>query len=299
MGKTMNIFVTGAAGYIGGSVAAALTRGGHRVTGLVRNDERAAQVRSRGIAPVVGTLDDAAVLAQCARSADAVIHCADADHRASVAALLNALRGSGKTFIQTSGSGIVADGAGGEPSDAVYSEDTPVHPVPARAARVALNRDIVATAQHGVRAIVIAPTMIYGRGTGANPNSIQVPKMTALARKAGVAKYIGRGENIWSNVHIEDLADLFLAALDRAPAGALYYAENGECSMKEIADAIARALQLGGTASMTLAEAAAEWGEGAARWSFGSNSRVRAVRARSELGWAPHRPGLIECIEKQ
>ena len=293
----VKIFVTGAAGYIGGSVAAALMGAGHRVSGLVRNDERAAQVRSRGIAPMLGTLDDRTLLAQCARTADAVIHCADADHRASVAALLNALRGSGKTFIQTSGSGIVSDGANGERGDAVYADDTLVRPVPAREARVALNRDILATAQHGVRPIVIAPTMIYGRGTGTNPNSIQVPKMMALARKAGVAKVIGRGENIWSNVHIEDLADLYLAALDRAPAGAFYYAENGECSMQQIAQAIAGVLELGATASMTQAEAAAEWGEGPARWSFGSNSRVRAVRARSELGWAPHRPGLLASIE--
>jgi nucleoside-diphosphate-sugar epimerase len=293
----MKIFVTGAAGYIGGSVAAALTGAGHGVTGLVRNDERAAQVRSRGIAPVLGTLDDAALLAQCARTADAVIHCADADHRASVAALINALRGSGKTFIQTSGSSIVADGAGGEPSDAIHAENTPLEPVPAREARVALNRDILATAQHGVRSIVIAPTMIYGRGTGANPHSIQVPKMMALARKAGVVRFIGKGENIWSNVHIEDLADLYLAALDRAPAGAFYYAENGECSMKQIAEAIARALKLPGTASMSQAEAGAEWGEGSARWSFGSNSRVRAVRARRELGWAPYRPALLDTIE--
>ena len=292
----MKIFVTGAAGYIGGSVAAALLGAGHHVSGLVRNDERAAQVRSRGIAPMIGTLDDRALLAKCARTADAVIHCADADHRASVASLLNALRGSGKTFIQTSGSGIVSDGANGERGDAIYAEDTPLQPVPAREARVALNRDILATAQHGVRPIVIAPTMIYGRGMGANPHSIQVPKMMALARKVGVVKTIGRGENIWSNVHIEDLADLYLAALDRAPAGAFYYAENGECSMQQIAQAIARVLELGGTTSMTQAEAAAEWGEGSARWSFGSNSRVRALRARSELGWTPHRPGLLDSI---
>ena len=292
----MNIFVTGAAGYIGGSVAAALMGAGHRVSGLVRNDERAAQVRSRGIVPMLGTLDDEALLARCARTADAVIHCADADHRASVASMLNALRGSGKTFIQTSGSGIVADGANGERSDSVYADDTPVQPVPAREARVALNRDILATAQHGVRAIVIAPTMIYGRGTGANPNSIQVPKMMALARKAGVAKFIGRGENIWSNVHIEDLADLYLAALDRAPAGAFYYAENGECSIKQIAEEIARALKLGGTASMTQAEAAAEWGEGSARWSF-RFQQPRACRAgaqRAGLGAAPGGPAGVD-----
>jgi nucleoside-diphosphate-sugar epimerase len=160
---------------------------------------------------------------------------------------------------------------------------------------VALNDTILAAAQNGVRTVVIAPTMIYGRGTGLNVHSIQVPKMIALARMSGAAKFIGRGANIWSNVQIEDLADLYLRALDRAPAGAFYYAENGECSMRQIAEAIASTM--GGTvASMTMAEAAAEWGEGPATWSFGSNSRVRAVRARSELGWAPSRPGLIDEI---
>jgi nucleoside-diphosphate-sugar epimerase len=294
----MNIFVTGSSGYIGGAVAAALMAAGHRVTGLVRSQERAAALRDRGIETVIGTLDDGAKLAECATASDAVIHCADADHRPSVEAMLAALRGSGKTFIQTSGSSIVADGASGEPSDVIYADDTPVQPVPARAARVALNATILAAAKDGVRAIVIAPTMIYGRGRGLNPNSIQVPKMIALARKAGAAKFIGRGANVWSNVHIEDLPDHSLRALARAPAGAFYYAENGECSMREIAQAIARTMGLGGTASMPLAEAVAEWGEGAATWSMGSNSRVRALRARSELGWAPSKPGLIDEIER-
>jgi nucleoside-diphosphate-sugar epimerase len=148
-----------------------------------------------------------------------------------------------------------------------------------------------------VCAAIIAPTMIYGRGGGLNPNSIQVPKMIALARKGGVARFIGRGANIWSNVHIEDLADLYLRALDRAPAGAFYYAENGECSMRRIAEAIARTMGIT-VAPMTPAEGAAEWGEGPATWSMASNSRVRALRARSELGWAPSHAGLIDEIER-
>jgi hypothetical protein len=112
-----------------------------------------------------------------------------------------------------------------------------------------------------------------------------------------LARHIGRGENIWSNVHLDDLIDLYLLALERAPAGALYYAENGENSMREVCAAIGRALGLGErTEGMTVEEAAAEWGEGAARYTMGSNSRVRAVRARRELGWAPHRPSLLEDI---
>jgi nucleoside-diphosphate-sugar epimerase len=291
--------MTGASGYIGGSVAAALLASGHRVVGLVRSDHRAAQIRERGIVPVLGTLSDIRLLVQMTREADAVINAANADDRKSVEAMLSALVGSGKPFVQTSGSSIVADMAAGERGDSIYEDDAPVHPLPERAGRVAINSLVLSTARNSVRAIVVCPTLIYGRGHGVNPYSIQIPKMIALARKHGVAKHVGRGENIWSNVHIDDLVDLYLLVLDRAPAGAFYYAENGENSMREAAEAISRMLGLGGrTEPMSVDEAAAEWGESAVNYSFGSNSRVRATRARRELGWSPTRPALLDDIER-
>jgi nucleoside-diphosphate-sugar epimerase len=293
----MQVLVTGASGYIGGSVATGLLAAGHQVVGLVRSDERAAEVRARGIAPLIGTLDDAALLAQAAGDADAVINAANAEHRGAVEAILPALAGSNKPFLQTSGSSIVADLAAGEPSDNVSDEDTPVHPLPGRKERVALNDAVLGAARTGIRAVVICPSLIYGAGRGVNARSIQIPWLIALAQKHGVPKHIGRGENIWSNVHIDDLVDLYLLALERAPAGAFYYAENGENSMREACQAIGRMLGLGErTEPMTVAEAAAEWGEGAANYTMGSNSRVRAVRARRELGWAPRRPSLLEDI---
>jgi len=295
----MKIFITGASGYIGGSVAAALMTSGHRIAGLVRSEQRASQVRALGIEPVLGTLSDLEVLAESSRQADAVINTANADDRPSVEAMLAAIKGTGKAFIQTSGSSIVADLAGGEPTDTIYEDHTPLRPLPGRVARVAINDLVLNAAKERVRAVVIAPTLIYGRGSGVNPHSIQVPKMTALAKKHGVAKHIGRGENIWSNVHIDDLVDLYLRVLDRAPAGAFYYAENGENSMREINSAISRALGFGGrTESMSISEAAAEWGDAAANYSFGSNSRVRATHARRELGWSPSRGTLLEDIEQ-
>ena len=295
----MKVLVTGASGYIGGSVASALVAVDHRVVGLVRSPERAAEVQARGIEPLIGTLDDAALLAEAARDADAVINAANAEHRGAVEAILPALAGSGKAFLQTSGSSIVADLAAGEPTEKVYDEDTPVHPLPGRKERVALNDAVLAAATSGVRAVVICPSLIYGTGRGVNAQSIQIPWLVALAQKHGVPKHIGRGLNIWSNVHIDDLVDLYLLALARAPAGAFYYVENGENSMREACQAIGRMLGLGErTAPMTPAEAAAEWGEGAASYTLGSNSRVRAVRARRELAWAPHRPALLEEIER-
>lgn len=81
-------------------------------------------------------------------------------------------------------------------------------------------------------------------------------------------------------------------------AGAFYFAENGENSMREACEAISRMLGFGGrTQSMTVEESAAEWGEGPANDTMGSNSRVRAKRARAELGWAPQERSLIEEIE--
>ena len=292
----MNIFLTGASGYVGGTIATALLAAGHRVTGLVRSPEKAALIEARGIRPVVGVLDDAGLLAAQAQAADAVINAADADHRGAVEAMLPHLRG--KAFIQTSGSGIVADCAGGAFNETVYDDDTPVHPLPARVSRVELNAFVRAAAKDGVRTSIIAPPMIYGRGTGLNPDSIQVPRMIALARKSGVARYVGQGANTWSNVHVEDLADLYVKALTGAPAGAFYYVENGEASMAEICAAISRMLGFGGkTASMTQAEAIEAYGEGPALYSFGSNSRVRAVRARDELAWSPSRASLLDDIE--
>lgn len=293
----MKVFVTGASGYIGGSVAAALRQAGDRVLGLVRSPAKAEQVRALGIEPVLGTLDDGKLLADTTREADAVIHAADADHRAAVESMLAALAGSGKAFVHTSGSSIVGDQAWGEPSEKLYDDETPFTPGPGRAARVAVNTRVLGAAREGVRAAVVSPSLIYGSGRGAHRDSIQVPRLIALARKSGAARHVGRGENRWSNVHIDDLAELYLRVLAHAPAGASYYAENGECSMRRLCEAISRALGWDGrTQAMTKDEAIAELGEGPAAYSYGSNSRVRATRARRELGWSPRRDALLESI---
>ena len=296
----MKVFLTGATGYIGGTVAAALLAAGHKVVGLVRSEQPGveAAIRAKGIAPVLGLLDDSALLTRMEGEADAVINAANVDHRGSTEAFLAALKGTNKIYIQTSGSGVTADMAGGEPTAAIYGDDDVVVPLPSRAARIALNNLVLAAASTNVRTAVIAPPMIYGKGRGMNPNSIQVPTMIRVAKKLGAAKYVGRGENRWSNVHIEDLTDLFLAVLERGKAGAFYYAENGENSLKEVAEAVSRLLGFGNLAeSFTVPEAYVEYGEMATNLSFGSNSRVRATRAHRELGWFGKQRPLIDDIE--
>ena len=85
----MKIFVTGANGYIGGSVASALIADGHKVRGLVRSKERADAVAAHGVDPVIGSLDDADLLQAEARAADAVVNAASSDHRGVVEALIS------------------------------------------------------------------------------------------------------------------------------------------------------------------------------------------------------------------
>jgi nucleoside-diphosphate-sugar epimerase len=294
----MRIFCTGTSGYIGGSIAGALAAAGHEVSGLVRSERSAELVQALGITPVHGTLDDGGVLRAAAVRADAVINSANADHERSARAMLHALEGTGKTYIHTSGSSIVGTQSAGERVDAIFDETTPINPSSGRAARVALNEYILSFKAKGVRSIIICPSLIYGISQGPAKHSMQVPWLIALAKKGGVAKHYGPGENIWSNVHIEDLVELYILALASAPAGAFYFAENGENSMRQVCEAINRRLGVKvGTVPMSLDEASREWGEGTARNTMGSNSRVRAVRARAELGWRPSRPSLIDEIE--
>jgi nucleoside-diphosphate-sugar epimerase len=295
----LKVFITGASGYIGGSVAAALMAAGHQVSGLARSDETTAALARLGIRPVRGTLDDTDVLAKAAHDADVTVNAADAGHRAAAAAMLKALADTGKIFLHTGGSSIVGTRSCGELVEKVFDEDTPFTPTPQRASRVEIDKMVRNAAGDGVRSVVIAPSLIYGLGHGLNSQSIQVPWLIKVAKKFGVAKHIGPGENRWANVHIDDLMELYLLAIEKAPAGAFYYAENGENSMREVCEAISRMLGQDGRAqSMTLEEAATEWGDGPANDTMGSNSRVRAKRARAELRWQPKARSLIEEIER-
>ena len=294
----MKVFCTGASGYIGGSVAAHLVAAGHQVTGLVRSPEKADAVRAFGIEPVMGTLDDGGILSRAAQAAELVVNAASADHKGAVTALLDALTGSGKPFIHTSGSSIIGTRSKGQRSDAVFNEDTPFTPSPARAARVALNELILSYRDKGCRPVIVCPSLIYGIGHGAGRDSVQVPLLIMLAKKRGNAAHAGPGENIWSNVHIDDLVTLYALAIEKAPAGSFYFAENGENSMREACEAINRMLGFAGPpTAMSMAEAAAEWSEGTTEDTMASNSRVRAKRAR-QLGWKPKARSLIEEIEQ-
>ena len=291
------IFVTGASGYIGGTVAAQLLRSGVRVRGLVRSEQSAAAVSAQGIEPVVGTLDDTTLLAREAMQSDGVVNAASADHAESLDALIAALEGTGRPLLHTSGSSVIGDDARGLfASEAVFDEDSPLVVPPAKEPRRQIDLKVLRAAARGIRSVVICPSLIYGVGRGANLRSVQIPLLVDNARARGAVEIVGQGLNRWSNVHIDDVAELYELVLAKAPAGAFYFAENGEASFAELGEAIAARLGLGSVQFMTAEEAAQRWGEKTAYYTLGSNSRVRARRARRELGWSPRHGSVLEWI---
>ena len=295
----MKIFMTGASGYIGGTVADSLIKAGHAVAGLARSEDAAAKLRAHRMEAVRGDLGSHSVVRNAARGADAVINCANAEDPFVVAAIIEGLAGSGKSFLHTSGTSVVGDKAGGKFSPTIYHEDTPLDPLPEKIQRVAVHRSVLASAAQGVRSVVLCPSLIYGQGRGANPDSIQVPTLIRQTVKSGVPRYVGAGENIWSTVHIDDVASAYLLALDGARAGSFFFIENGEASLKSIVASIGRLL--GGKHApegWSIDDAIAEWGPMAVWFSLGGNSRVSAEKARKLLGWNPHGADLVHEIEQ-
>jgi nucleoside-diphosphate-sugar epimerase len=296
----MRIFLTGASGYIGGTLATRLIRDGHEVYALVRYADKARALEARGLHTVSGDLDNVDLLREQATLADAVINTANADHAQSVEHMLMALRGSGKLFIQTSGSSVIGDDARGETcTDKVYSEDTPFCIAPGKQARHALNMRVLAAALDGVRSVVVCPALIYGHGAGLHRDSIQIPMLVQQAKTTGKVPCLGRGVNRWSTVHIEDLIDLYVLAINSAPAGAFYFAEHGEVSFLELAQSIAARLPPCEIEFLSAQAMVSQWGEAKALFTFAGNSRVRALRAREELAWAPQHGSALDWINRE
>lgn len=281
----MRVFVTGATGYVGTAIVQALRRAGHEVAGLARSDDAERALEAAGCAVVRGSLANAEALARGAREADAVIHAgatgradqAEVD-TAAVAALLDALAGSGRPFIYTSGLWVL-----GATGDQAADEDAPLNPAAIVAWRAEVERTVRDAAARGIRSVVLRPGVVYGRGGG-------TPRMfVSAARKKGVVRYVGDGGQRWPPVHVDDLAELYVLALE-APAGTVLNAAGPSLPVREIAEAAARAN--GARAEpWPLDEARAVLGPFADALAL--DQQVSAERAHA-LGWTPSRPSVID-----
>jgi nucleoside-diphosphate-sugar epimerase len=258
---------------------------------MVRNDLGARTLAAAGIPAVRGDLEDNASLRNAAASVDAVIETASADHAESTTGFLAALAGTGKTYIRTSGTGVYLDLAGGEFRDLVHTEDDGYQPLPPVARRYASDEETIAAAADDVRSVVIRPSMIYGNG-----GSEQLPAMLRAAMRSGFSGYTAPGLNRYGNVYLDDAARAYVLALEHAQPGSAYNLAADECDFASIAEAIAALLAIPVRAFTDFEEAVSVLG--APLWAHGlaCNSRVDSTKARTELGWSPQGPGLIDDL---
>src|SRR4051794_29151589 len=287
----MKVFLTGATGYIGSAVTERLRAAGHEVSALARSDASAGKLAATGIRGVRGDFTDPRSIIAAAGEADGVISLAttydpNIDGPA-IDAILDALAGSTKPFIYTSGIWSHGD-TGGK----VVDEASPPRPAPLVSWRQAVEDRVLQAASRGIRSIVIRPAIVYGRGGG-------IPAGFAeSAQKDGAARYVGTGENRWPFVHVDDLADLYLLALEKASPGTLLLGVSGPAhSVRDVAAAASRGAGAEGRIrAWPLEEARKKLGPYADALVL--DQQASGKRAQQLLGWRPHRPDVLEDLER-
>jgi nucleoside-diphosphate-sugar epimerase len=285
----MQVFVTGATGYIGFAVSAALRRHGHRVWGLARNETKAARLARHEIEPVIGDLSGPESYADVAAHCSVLIHTAFdyssegvAKNKLTIDTLLDAARrGEPKTFIFTSGAWVY-----GDTGDHMVDETTPLNPIKLVAWRPA-HEELVLEAS-GVRGIVIRPGCVYGGAGG-----LTAPWFA----KPGVEAVVGDGRNRWPMVHLDDLADAYVRAAESGLGGEIFnVTDRSRFTVLELATAAARAAGYKGEVPLLpLAEAKKTMGDFAEALAL--NQHLDSGKAVRLLGWQPRHGGFLDEVE--
>jgi nucleoside-diphosphate-sugar epimerase len=287
----MHVFLTGATGWVGATVAAELLAAGHQVSGLARNADKAQALLAAGGQVVHGTLDDHDVLFAAAEKADAVIHTAFnhdfsrfaqncAQDQRAIEVLGEALLGSERPLLVTSGLARLAQGR-----PATEADKPGEGPDYLRRSEQAAQ----ALAEKGVRAasIRLAPT-VHGVGDHGF-----VPILIALAKQTGVAAWPAGADNHWAAVHRIDAAKVYRLALESGVTQPVYHAVAEEAiAMRDIAIAIGKMLGL-----------PAEPRE-AAHFGWFANFAAGEMSASSEqtrqvLGWQPTQRTLLDDLNDE
>jgi nucleoside-diphosphate-sugar epimerase len=294
----MRVFVTGATGFVGSAVVEELLTAGHEVVGLARSDEAAESLRAAGAQPHRGALDDLQSLSSGAAASDGVIHTAfinisantdfaascETDRRA-IGALGDALAGSDRPLVITSGTALLTPGR-------VGTEQDPPDPGPFAAVRGASEEVALSFAERGVRVSALRlPPSVHGDGDHGF-----VPALIGIAKTKGVSAYPGDGSNRWATVHRLDAAHLFRLALEAAPAGSRLHAVGEEgVPVRDIADVIGRHLNL--PVKAISAQEAGDHFSWLAPF-ITLDAPASSALTQDRLGWHPVQVGLISDLEK-
>lgn len=291
----MQVFVTGATGFIGSAVVKELMATGHQVRGLARSDAAAAALTAAGAEVHRGSIDDLQSLRSGVAGMDGVIHTAfnhdfsqyvancEAD-RNIVAALGSALAGSACPLIVTTGMTLLAQGRLGT------EEDGPI-PSAAGVPRSASEEATTLLASKDVRAVVMRLPQVHD-----TLKQGLITYLISLAREKGVSAYVGDGRNRWPAVHVLDAARLYRLALEKGTAGARYHAVGEEgVPLRDIAVSIGRGLNL-----PVVSKSAEEAGD---HFSWlapfvAMDSPASSALTQTRLGWRPVQPSLIADLDQ-
>ncbi|WP_028046708.1 NAD-dependent epimerase/dehydratase family protein [Cellulomonas sp. URHE0023] len=281
----MNVLLTGATGYVGSNVLTALLAAGHEVLAVTRSESSAQQARETGAKAVVHDLTDTEWLVEQLGTVDAAIHtAATGDEQgpalddAVVDAVVTAFAGTDKRYLHTSGIWIWGAGR--------VAEDGPLDPPAIVAWRIERENRVLSA---DVRATLIAPAIVYGHHSGIVAGVFGEGSRS----QDGALRLIGSGDQHWTTVHVEDLADLYVAALTDGPRGRVAAASGHNPSVREIAQAVV------GVDGVVLPETPDE-----SRARLGAaladallvDQQADGALARATWGWVPRRPSLLDDL---
>lgn len=226
-----HVFITGAAGYVGRNLLRHFIAKGHRVTGLVRNEEAARRVASWGGEPVLGDMLTAD-LVPLMSGAETLIHAAaSVDHGVGSPAarvnpegtrrVLDAARHSGVTkVVHISTDSVLQNG---RPLSNV-DETTPYPARPAgaySAGKAEAERIARRAATAGQHVVILRPRMVWGRD-----DTTALPVLVEAVR-SGKFAWISGGGYRSSTMHIANLCHAVDLALRHGRPGEIYHVSDG------------------------------------------------------------------------
>jgi nucleoside-diphosphate-sugar epimerase len=291
----MRIFLTGATGFIGSRIVPELLARGHQVLGLTRSDAGANMLAAAGAEVQRGTLEDLASIRAGAAQADAVIHTAF-DHdfsnfiancekdRRVIEALGSVLRGSNRSLLITSGTGIGDPGNGQPATEDVFN---PHHPNPRIASELAAQHLL----EDGVNVSVVRLPQVHD-----TMKQGLIAPYIEISRAKGAVAFVENGQNRWPAAHVIDVAELYALASDRAEPGARYHAVAEEgISVRDIAEMVGTGLGLP-VISLSPDEATDHFGWLCMFVSF--DMPAASMQTRAKLGWEPKGPSLLSDLKE-
>jgi dihydroflavonol-4-reductase len=219
----VRVLVTGATGFIGRAIVRKLLERGHEPIALVRTPSKRRFV-PEGSAVFYGDVMAPESLLRPISLSDAVVHCAaivdyglypaELVQRVNIYGTLNTLRMARECGIRKLvyiGS-IAAYGTAG-PQDGIRDEKS-LETRPNRFSspyELSKYRAAMAVIRHYPETVMVMPGMVYGPGS-------QIDALLRLVASGKLSFFI-KGRNRVPLVHVEDVADATIIALEKAPPG--------------------------------------------------------------------------------